>query len=382
MIPPRNPFYRKALAGPHKPYTRVEVWRDGLPVDELTYRPRNTDLIQGSRVFIGGAIRATLGSRVTRSLTMTVPRYLFPRRSYDLLNPYGTELRIFRGITYGNDTPDEFPVFVGQIYKATPAESTATISANDNAGRVALSGFSAPVSSNVGAGLADEFERIVLGGLPSATFGTHSTFGQLVPALAYDLDRGKALDNLAETGGAFWYALADGRFVLRVVPWTQTSPSSAPIPLRDGEGGTLLHAFPDRDSSGLFNRVTLTSERPDGGEALWATADDTDPDSPINVNGPFGVRAVTLRVTGATNQGQLAAVAQQYISRSRARTDAWTISCVPDASIELGDALDVGYDGDTALQYAAGLTMPLDATSPMAIDGRGATSLLEGVDSL
>lgn len=371
MIPARNRWYRDALAGPHEAYSRVEVWRAGIQVDELAWRDPVKPYSQAVPVFHDGSVRATLSSRVTRQLTLTVPYALFPRRTTDLLAPYGNELRVFRGVRYGNGSPDEFPIFTGPIMRARPPQrGQVTIEASDNSARVAGAGFLAPLASQAGDLVVDEFERLVLDAYPAARFGTHSNLTARVPVLAYDNDPGTAADSLAETAGAFWYCLADGSFVIRRVPWT-VAPTSAPIVLRDGPGGTLISGYPDRNAASLVNRVTIVSDRTDGAPASWATAQDDDPTSPTFVNGPFGVRSTRIRVTGATNQGQLLALARQLITRTRVRSDSWAITCVPDASIELGDPLDVTYQGEQALQLVAGFSMPLNPNASMTIDGRG-----------
>jgi hypothetical protein len=140
----------------------------------------------------------------------------------------------------------------------------------------------------------------------------------------------------------------------------------------------VLDAYPDRNATQLYNRFTVTSERPDGGTAFYASAQDNDPTSPTYVSGPYGLRAApVIRVTGADSQQQLLALAEQLIARTRVLTDSWSITCVPDASIELGDPLDVTAQGDRAAQVAAGFTMPLDPNGTMTIDGRGISSSAE-----
>lgn len=377
MIPPRNPWYRKALAGPHEAYARVEVWRSGIQVDELAYVDRGTPYTRGAPVFFNGAVRATLASRVTRTMDLTVPESLYPWGTSDLLNPYGTELRAFKGVRYGNGSPDEFPVFVGTIEEASPPQlGQCRLKASDTALRVAAAGFRSPQAAQVGDRVLDEFERVVLDANPRATFGTHSAITALVPQLTYDSDRGQALDSLAGGASANWYTLPDGRYVMRLVPWTAPL-TTAPLPLFDGPGGTLLDAYPLRSASGIYNQVTVLSDRTDGGPALYATASDVDLASPTRIDGPFGVRSKQVRVTGAANQGQLSALARVELARSQALTASWSLTCVPDASIELGDPLGVLFRGRDATQFAASFTMPLRPDASMQIQGRD----LAGVDA-
>lgn len=370
MIPPTNPWYRRALAGPHETYSRVEVWRSNIQVDELVYVPRDSPYTRGLPLFFKGAVRASLASRVTRTLDLTVPEYLYPWATSDLLNPYGDELRAFWGVRYGSGGGDEFPAFVGTVEEVSPPSlGTCQVKASDTALRVAAAGFAAPMPSQVGHAVLDEFERVVLDANPLAQFGAHSAITTLVPPLSYDSDRGQALDSLAGAASANWYTLPDGRYVMRFVPWTQPA-AATPIVLADGAGGVLLDAYPVRSSAGVFNQVTAISDRADGGSQLWATVSDTDPTSPTYVGGRFGVRSRQVRVTGAANQDQLAALAGVELRRSQALTASWQLTCVPDGSVELGDPVRVAFRGRTATQFVVSLTLPLQPDASMTIQGR------------
>lgn len=379
MITPQNARYRDALAGSHNAYSRVEVWRAGVKVEELNQLDP-ADQRPGAPVFLAGNIRATLTSRVARQLTMTVPSYLFPFDANALLNPYGDQLRCFRGLRYGDGSVDEFPTFVGPVTSVTAGGgNTATVNAADLAGEVVAAGFAAPSLAQAGDNVVDEFERLVSDALPTATFGTHTPgIFEKVPALTYDGDRGTALDGLAKVAGAFWYTLAGGAFVFRRVPWTIPLTSQ---PLVIGTGGadmtnlgSVTEAYPTRSRDGIYNRVTVTGETLDGSAPVVATVDDLDPTSPTFIGGPFGIKGITVRVTQATNQGVAFGAATTILARSKARTESWRVSLAADGSIELGDPLRLLYRGRDVLQLVAGYVMPLEAAGQMTIDGRDLVS--------
>lgn len=377
MIPPQTPWYRQALAASHEAYVRVEVWRAGVQLDELVWVKRDSSYTRNVPVFFGGAVRATLASRVTRTLDLSVPEHMFPWNTTDLLAPYGNEIRAFRGIRYGSGTVDEFPVFVGPIRGATtPNLGTTTVKASDTALRVAGAGFESPTPSQVGDLVTDEYRRLVLDANPRATFGPFSPLTALVPQLSYDSDRGQALDSLAGAATANWYTLGDGRFVIRSVPWTEPL-TGTPIVLADGPGGLLITATPNRSADGIYNQIMVLSDRPDGGEPLFATVSDTDPTSPTFTGGPFGTVSKQIRVTGASNQGQLVALARTELQRYQALTSSWQVTCVPDASIELGDPFRALYRGRAVVQFATSFSMPLEPGGTMDIQGRD----LIGVDA-
>lgn len=376
MIAASNPHYREALAQGVSAYARVEVWRSGIKVEELTYANAGLQPTRGAPVFLAGSsVRATLTSRVVRTLSLNVPSWLYPWDATDLLNPYGQVLKVFRGIRYGSGDLDEFPVFTGPILDVTPqGNGVAVVNAGDAATDVVLSDALAPTLATAGAKITTEMKRIILDAVPSATFGTFDAITTKVPdGLAYDVDRGQSLDGLAKVAGAFWYALADGRFVIRYVPWT--------VPLTSGKlpmtnvGGTLLTAFPSRTRAGVYSRIAVSSEANQGAAPLFAYAEDTDPTSPTYVNGPFGRRSTVLRLTQAGSQGACLAAAKAALARSRALTQSWKLTAVADPSLELGDALAVQYRDESgtdryANQIVAGFQLPLDPNQAMAIDGR------------
>jgi hypothetical protein len=379
-----NPLYRQVLAGAHEPYVRAEVWQSGIQVEELTLADPTVHTQTGAPVFLGGSVRATLTSRVARTLTLNVPDWLYPWNADDLLNPYGQIIKAYRGVRYGSGVVDEFPVFVGPIQNVKPqAGGVAVVSASDLASDVVGYSFSAPEVAPVGDTIPEEVRRLIRGAIPDATFGTFDAITAKVPALSYDVDRGAALDGLGKVVGAYWYPLANGSFVLRFIPWTQPL-TSAGVPMTNVPGGlvnglpaaaTLISAFPVRDRAAVYSRITVSNEPTDGSAPFYATVDDEDLTSPTYVRGPYGVKAAQVRITQAATSGTCTEAARALLGRSKALTEAWSLTCVADGSIELGDVLPLlfrdrsGVDHQT-IQLAASFSLPLDLHSPMTIDGR------------
>jgi hypothetical protein len=376
MIPPQTSAYRQALAAPHNAYSRVEIWKSGIRQEEFNQGDPFNPADWRRPVFFTGSVRATLNSRVSRTFTMNVPEWLYPYEEDDLLDAFGTHLRAYRGIRYGDGSVDEFQIFSGPLKRVKPQQGgIAQVTAADLANEVILAGFLGDSQSDAGGNVVTEFKRLVSGGYPAATFGTSDVFPNAVPALSYNTDRGAAIDALAKASGAFWYALADGRFVIRRIPWTV--PLSMQ-PLRMGSGdepelglpGTVTSAWPDRGNDEVVNRLIVSVERPDGSQPVYAIVEDTDPASKTWIGGPYGVKAVTVRLTSADNVATALSAAKAAFARAKARTEAWQINCTPDASIELGDALGLYWRGRFKIQIAASFTLPLEANGAMSIDGR------------
>lgn len=345
-------LYRAALATPHEPIIRAEVWR-------------GTDRIVDDLPIGNGEVTATLTSRVSRIASLVTYEPF-----YDEVSPFTDTLRCFRGIRLGDGTPLEWPVFVGRLTDSQlDADGLVTFNAEDNAGAVLENGFTVPENSTVGAGVRDEIQRIISDRFPGALFGPSDEYFQRVPALTWEHDPGQALDEMATAVGSYWYALATGRFVLRRFPWTIDSP--AILTLSDGDGGTILSAVPHKDRRGVYNQVTATGERVDGTAPVFYTASDDNPDSLTYVGGPFGIRNKLLTLNTPDNVDVARGAAFDYLRRSTAHVESWTFVSVPDAALELGDVLELHARGRRApRQVVASISMPLVIEGTMQVSCR------------
>lgn len=353
-----DPTYRDVLAGPHTPAFRVEVWdgQGNLLLDDLPYE--------------GGGVSASLTNRVTRNLNLTLTEDWYPWEDDDLLAPYGNELRAYRGVEYGNGLQVLFPVFRGKIQSTDMASGgTIEIDAADRAQEVEDAEFLRPYNSSQGVPLDQQFRELVTDALPDAEFATGDLFWQTMPALTWEADRGGALDEVGRVGGAFWFALADGRFALRRVPWTVTGSPS--VILTDRDGGLIFEALPRKTREGVFNSVTAVSERTDGSEPSFATAEDVIPTSPTYVGGKFGRKHKLLRAQGALNQQAALGAAGTYVRRSTALAQTWSWSQVPDAAMELGEVVGLEACGRNGIvQVVSSFQMPLTVGGQMTVTAR------------
>lgn len=356
-------LYRAALAAPHTEYVLLEVLDgDG---NVLPLPPQNT-APGGGLLFSAGSVSATLQSRVTRRLQVTVDQSLYPAGPGDLLAPYGNRLRASRGVEFADGSRYSWTVFTGRIQRPvlTP-DGQVMVPAADRAYEVAEAGFLTPTNSTVGATVNAQFTTLVVQALPDAVFGVSDVFPQTMPQLTWESDRAAALDEMSTTVGAFWYTLADGRFVQRYVPWTV--PGNPILTLSDSLGGTIS-ASPSRDREDVWNSITVTSERADGTPPVFAVAEDMNPESPTYVNGPFGRRHKLVYLQTPQTQGSATTAANAYLRRSVALQETWTWQQPPDASLELGDIVSLNaYDRTGIIQVVSGFTLPLEVGSMMTV---------------
>ncbi len=379
-----DPLYRRVLAGPRRPWTRIAVYDgDNNLLTTFKYGKRGQfNTRDGSLVFYSGAVQATLTSRVSRNLTFTCHEDLYPELETDLLAPYGNIIRVWAGVELGDgDTHYSWQVFGGRIQDPVfdSASGTLQVQCSDFAADVIDNGFLTPKNSSVGTLCTLQMQSLIREGYPAASFGPSDTFGAVMPQLTWESDRGAALDEIGQSLGAFWYPLADERFVIRTVPWTQ--PGTPVVTLRTGDGGHITRFRVGRSRSDVYNAIAVTGERADGSEPVYATSLDFDPTSPTRVNGTFGQRTRQAHLQTPVSSGQVQQVANDLLRSSKALTESWSLEIIPDASLELGDVIGIEAKGRTGVvQVVSGFSLPIDLSSGMAVQLRSQVPGLTDVD--
>lgn len=374
MLSPANPgLFAQAVNLPHRMTVRVSVLNgQGDKLEEI-------DIDDGS-------VSATLGSQVTRTAELLVPPALSPKTESGLLYPNGNRLFIERGIDLGCGDADLLPVFHGRIQTIwdTPG-SPLKVKAVDLAGDVRDAGFVVPTNSVPTAPIQEEFQRLVRGALPTATFGPSDLFSPLVGERTWDTDRAQALDDLANSVGAFWWTLADGRFVIRRVPWTipqtpvlrlvdamraSVCDTGEPVPAADLPYLWASSSTRERSREQVANVVTVSAELVSGVPPLVFSAADNDPASVTYIGGNFGIKSKAVRSDVAQSAAQVQTMAETTLKRSKAVLDNWSFQAVPDPRVELGDCVDVACQNVTSVQVVAAFRMPLTPTGRMDIGTR------------
>lgn len=356
-------LYRDVLAAPHELYAKIDIY-DGYASDAV--------LLAENIPFTSGVVAASLTSRVARSLSMSIDKSWYPETSDGILAPYGNVVRAYRGIILGDgSTQYTWPVFAGRIrYVQKDSTGLVRLEASDFGADVVDFGFENPENSSAGVLVPNEVKRLINQVLPGIGFGTFDDYTETVKQLTWEQDRGAALDEMAFSVGSYWYAQADGQFVLRRYPWTVVS--SPTVTLADGNGGVITSWAASRSRDQVFNSVVVTGERLSGDGPALGIARDLTVGSPTEYGGKFGVRTEFLRLQTPGSDGAALTAAQDALRRDIALQEAWAWDMAPDAALELGDlvTLNISEDPGEIIQVVASFTIPLDLSGPMAVTGR------------
>jgi hypothetical protein len=343
-----------ALTESHEVVTKVEAWWDGQ-------RRGVVDISSGTVT-----IRAR--NRVRRDLDLYVAEDLWPTSETSLLSPYGAELRVWAGISYGPGDVELVPVFRGRVatVERTTLSGQLHITAMDRFADINDAGFETTRAAPAGARLTDAIRSLIGEVLPDATVTDLTAATATVPAgLVWDRDRGSAIDDLAKAIGAEVVCGPEGGFTIQPVPALSDTPVWALA-----EGVNVVADVPVQSRVGAANAVVVTAERADGGPPIRVVVRDDNPASPTRRDGPFG--KVTRYYSSAliTDEGQAAQAGSAVLTRALGITRQRTITTVPNPALDAGDTIVATVGGVRELHIADVITLPLGHDGAMTVQTR------------
>lgn len=361
---PSTTLYKEAIHRPHRLSYRVDLY-DG---------PGGAALARDVPLF-GGSISANLTHRVTRRGSFDVGPEWWPGDDPAApLTPYWTVANIRAGIEYGDGSVEMFDLFTGRVGDLTRnPDGTVSADVEDLAADVIAFRFEEPRNSDR-VNVLDQIKRLISEALPEATFGTDDVAdpNALTPALTWDEDRGKALDDLAEALGARWYALGNGDFVVRAYPY---DVGTVVQDVRDDRPGGVQGLLTSGSATlsrrdGTANSITVVVERFDGSTPFRIHARDDVPGSPTQFGSRFGRVSQIIKVQTPITQGQAVTYARAQLNAATALSSKWSVTMTPDFTLEPGDTVRLSSRGLTEVQVIDSITYPLAEPGTMTLATR------------
>lgn len=364
--------FQEALTRPHTVAIRIQVRRAGqLVFEQEAYRPDGTSVW-----FHGGSIlRVTLSSRVTRVARIVLAGNLYPRTPADVFAPWGNELAMWRGIRYGDGTVEDFPIFTGPITGAAQLDDgRCEVRASDRAQWVIDAGFTRLWSTRQ-PNTEEEFKSIIIDAVADAQFRKVATFGQQLPKMTWEFDRGQALDDVVKAVSAVWLTDAAGLYMLMPLPWGRPVTSLRTLSLAR-DSGTVSKFLSSHSRDDLFNEIVAASEQPNGKPPITSIVADQNPGSPSFIGGAFRRKTAFVESAASTTRQQLRNVAEDALARGLTWTEAFTVTMAPDPTIELGDAYTLAVPEGPQVQVVTGFDMPLDTQTQMTVSMRSPSGVV------
>lgn len=347
--------FLNALTYPHQMTVRAELYYEGSLVAEVP--------------IISGSVQGDRNSVVRRQLDAEVDPRLIPRDLASRLTPYGSTIRVWRGIRFPNGVVEDVAVFYGRVNALEFGRLQNRLRASDLASFISDARFEAPYTATKGMTVVNQMKALITDVLPNATFTITTTANQTITTPAtWDRERGEALDHLAATINCEWWAGPDGSFHIEPLPvLSEADPSWT---LDGGETGVTISAVTQLDRAGVYNAVVVNGEPPDGTVPVRSVVRDVNPNSVTRWGGPFGKVPRFFASQFIYTQAQADKVAADMLADAIAGTQSVNISATPNPRLDVGAVVDVvnsGMSGWDGFYFVKSFTLPLVADQAMSL---------------
>lgn len=350
--------FLNALMYPHHMTARAELFFGGAKVADINLSSQ------------AGAVSGDRASITRRTFSATIDPRLIPKSVSDRLTPYGSQLKVWRGIRYSDATTEEYPIFFGRINTMDFSRDEFTVNCSDLASQVADTRFEVPRVATRGISVTTQMRDLILEAVPGATITIDSRLPATTIATpaVWDRERTEALDNLGYSIGAEWYAMPDQTWAITPLP--AAVPAAPAIWIIDsGDIGVAVSRTTNLDRAAVYNAVVVNGEPPDGVPPAYGVARDNNVNSPTVWSGPFGKIPFFFSSQFVTTNAQAVTTAQALLGQLIAGTRSVSADCVVNPKLRLGDVVLVsteqtGFDG---LFYVQSFTMPIDPGGAMSV---------------
>lgn len=372
--------FRETIRGSHRAVVRV----------------RRLDTVQFGAAPTGGLEVPLLSGSVRMSATADVGASLraqVPGDWWDLVQPYGAELHVERGVDFGDGSQELVPLGYFRIDSADQPDAPngpVDVEATDRTSTLQQVRIVYPYQVPEGTTHRTITERLVNGSVDGqGTYGMYPN-GPTMPIdwtdAGYDPDTATISGDVVIDGYAYeWLAkMCDAkgaviRFAptgrLRVVARDVDPDAPAVYTVRGGSTGTLIRASRSVTRRGVTNMVRATGSDP-AAPTGYRLAYITEATSPLRWNGPFGP-ALRYYASPLIRDSEGAAAAAETILAGSVGLPVETgLIAVPDPSLQpldkvnstvggepttyVADELDIPLVGGGALQIRARTTNPVD----------------------
>jgi hypothetical protein len=309
----------------------------------------------------GGSVTVDRGQAIRRTCSVTVADpSLIPRTPTDQLAVYGAQLRISRGVDYGDGTQELVPLGLFRLdsVEGDVNEGPVTLQGKDLAAVIQDDKLTAAFS--VTGTVVSAVTSLIQRSLPSV--GIVSTISDAAigrRTFAVEADPWAGCQEIAAVAGAEVYFSADGTPTIAVLPDLLTTPPVWEIAA--GEGGAYIRATRGMTSDRVCNGVLARGENTSDNVApVSALVVDTDTSSPTYWAGPYGRRPMYYSSPTLTTVAACTNAATLKLAQAKAPNASGDISSLPNPALEPGDVIRIVHpDGSRELQQVASLSVPL-----------------------
>lgn len=321
----------------------------------------------------GGGVTEDATADIRRRCSITcvdADGTLTPMGAEDLLTPYGTELRPYRGVEYADGTTEVMPLGVFRISQVDIDDSVGgspdiRIEAFDRSRTVIRDKFTEPYTVEQGTNVITAIKAIIGRTFPDAEYDSITTEMTTTAPIVYDANTSPwdAVNSLAVSVGCEIYFDARGRVAITPPADIDALPAPA-FEYAEGRGCTMTNIKSKFTDEPGFNGIVLTGESVgDETAPVRAVVWDEEPTSPTYHLGPYGEVPDFITDPIVKTEAEAENAARSLLQGRLGFSDQLSITAWPNPAQNAGDVVRVERErsGATGLYAVDAITTPMSA---------------------
>lgn len=352
MVFPVSDAQQAAFLGSHEMQLMVTVLRGSESLGDIEVVDAN--------------VSATYATRGGRDAWITVDRSVIQA---GLLDPNSDEVVIRTGIP----GVVAVPLFTGRVDEVEEdSDGSVRVQLLSRGAEAIRAQFEVPwVAGPAGTAARAEIMRILQSINPMWGVNTDNANDNTIPAnLVWEIDPGQALDQLAQGASLIWQPDRVGSFDVYSNPWYVGTTAPSVLTLFEGQDGVLVEVRANRSRIGVYNSVTVVTERVNNTAPVRVTFRDDNPSSPTFWGGLFGKQNLVVKNQTPEQLGNSSTLALRILRQSLALRRSFVIT-VPDMPLlDPGDVFTLWYQDVVYALVVESVDYSVRADQPTRITAR------------
>ena len=364
---PSSAAFKAAVRTDHIVVSKAEVWASDQKLSEINISDGNVQIDSSS------AVRRTCDISL---VTSRESNNLVPDNDFDLLTPFGNELRLYRGVQYADGTEEYVPLGVFVITEVSISDTNEGVdiklSGEDKSIRVSRAKWTAPyqmvsgtLEASISALLKTRYPDVELS-FPT----TNVTVNQILLGAENENDPWKDAVEIAELVGFDLFFDQNGIVQMKQFP---TLDGSVVVALyTEGEGTTITQLNRTISTKQTFNGVIYTIEGADVATPVRVEAWDEDSSSPTYRFGVFGQVPTFIQTSLLATEAEAVRAAASLLNTYIGSQEVVNWDSLVDPSLDVQDVVYVKSNGAKVdrLVIIDALDIPLTPEGSMKADAR------------
>jgi hypothetical protein len=358
---------KTAILTDHIVISKAEVWASDQKLQEINISEGTVQVDARSAV------------RRTCEITLVTDREttnLVPDNDFDLLTPFGNELRLYRGVQYSDGTEEYVPLGVFVIIEVAISDTNdgvkIQLKGEDRSIRISRAKFTSPYQMTAGT-LESSLTALLRNRYPDVETAfptTNVSITNIVLGTEQDNDPWKDAVEIAELVGFDLYFDQNG--VARMNQFPTLDGSVVVATFVEGSGTTVTSLNRTISTKSTYNGVIYTIEGTEVTTPIRVEVWDEDPASPTYRSGVFGEVPVFIETSLVATQAEAVSAATSLLNIYVGSQEVINWESLVDPTLDAQDVVYVKSNGSKVdrLVIIDSIDIPLTPQGSMSANAR------------